>query len=257
MLDSDLLLSQSSAGQEEDKARATLVDQQSASAIATSLENKSILANDSPAVALNDSSAVACLVNAGVMIGENPIPRCNNLSAADTNSFDLITDIDKENENLFFDEGDDHEVVPANNNENNLLEPRLVFSNILEPPPLEPQQVEAVETSVGYEALNTLEGLHDVIQGESLETPLAGPIMSSTDNLEAPEDASSGDDAAEGISEEEIEIIAALRVKNHDFIVAFKSLQETVTVPTPGGGDAKLLFTVIPSKYIQFYKLYL
>jgi len=95
MLDSDLLLSQSSAGQEEDKARATLVDQQSASAIATSLENKSILANDSPAVALNDSSAVACLVNAGVMIGENPISRCNNLSAADTNSFDLITDIDK------------------------------------------------------------------------------------------------------------------------------------------------------------------
>jgi len=81
--------------------------------------------------------------------------------------------------------------------------------------------------------------------------------MSSTDNLEAPEDASSGDDAAEGISEEEIEIIAALRVKNHDFIVAFKSLQETVTVPTPGGGDAKLLFTVIPSKYIQFNKLYL
>jgi len=53
--------------------------------------------------------------------------------------------------------------------------------------------------------------------------------------------------------EEEIKIVAALYDKNRKFIVAFKSSQETVTVPTAGGGDEKRLFTIIPSKSISFY----
>ena len=65
-----------------------------------------------------------------------------------------------------------------------------------------------------------------------------------------PMDAGDDVDVMSSLSEEESNILmASLELKNRAFIVAFKSQQETVTVPTPGRGDAKrLVFTVIPSK---------
>jgi len=84
----------------------------------------------------------------------------------------------------------------------------------------------------------------------SLGPPESVGHQQSFEPFEPMEPMDAGDDVMSSLSEEESNILmASLELKNRDFIVAFKSQQETVTVPTPGRGDAKrLVFTIIPSK---------
>ena len=105
-------------------------------------------------------------------------------------------------------------------------------------------------------ALNEILSACDtIVEPESTSRVSPGEIPSEENHLE--ED--SGEDTSSELMEEEFEgdtpteeesnMIAVLQARNKVFIVAFKSQQESVTLPTPGGGVEKRVFTLIPGKF--------